>query len=245
MAAPRRFVIGDIHGCAKALRSLIQAISPGPDDELIFLGDYVDRGPNTRDAVQQIIDLQRVCRVIGLRGNHEIMLLGVVVHGLDGTAWLRNGGQATVASYGGSLLKIPQSHLDFFQRLEPYHETDESIFVHAGYDHDLPMREQGDDKTYWTHLSNPPPPPHQSGKRVYVGHTPQPTGSILDHGHLICIDTFCFGGGFLTALELGSHDIIQADRHGHLRRSPLSAVVDKMGQLRRLIGQSVRSPFAG
>ena len=69
----RRFAIGDIHGCAKALRSVIEAIDPQPEDEIVFLGDYVDRGPDSRDAVDQIIDLQTRTQVVALRGNHEIM----------------------------------------------------------------------------------------------------------------------------------------------------------------------------
>ena len=132
----RRYVIGDIHGCAKALRTLIENIDPTEEDELVFLGDYVDRGPNSRDVVQQIIDLRDQCKVIPLRGNHEIMLLGVVLGGLDDKVWLGNGGVSTVSSYGGSLKKIPIPHLDFFQSFQTYYETNESIFVHAGYDPD-------------------------------------------------------------------------------------------------------------
>ncbi len=113
----RRYVIGDIHGCAKALRTLIETIQPNEEDEVIFLGDYIDRGPNSRDVVQQILELQQRCKVIPLRGNHEIMLLGVVLGGLDETVWLENGGISTVSSYGGSLSKIPDKHLDFFQSL--------------------------------------------------------------------------------------------------------------------------------
>ena len=91
----RRFVIGDIHGCAKALRTLIETIAPRAEDELVFLGDYVDRGPDSRDVVDQVIDLHDRCRVVALRGNHEIMLMGVALGGLDDTVWLANGGKAT------------------------------------------------------------------------------------------------------------------------------------------------------
>ncbi|MEO9595099.1 metallophosphoesterase family protein, partial [Rhodopirellula bahusiensis] len=69
-----RHVIGDIHGCAKALRSMIQELAPTADDELIFLGDYIDRGPDSRDVVEQLITLQSTCKVVPLRGNHEWML---------------------------------------------------------------------------------------------------------------------------------------------------------------------------
>lgn len=135
----RRFAIGDIHGCAKALRTLIESIDPQTNDELVFLGDYVDRGPDSRDVVDQVIALHDRCRVVTLRGNHEIMLLGVTLGGLDDFVWLNNGGQATVASYGGCLSKIPARHLAFFQDLLPYHESSDAIFVHAGFDPQLAM----------------------------------------------------------------------------------------------------------
>ena len=167
----RRFVIGDVHGCAKALRTLIEKIAPCQDDELIFLGDYVDRGPDSRGVIDEILKLQQQCKVIALRGNHEIMLWGVAFGGLEQEIWLDAGGRATVASYGGSLKKIPDSHREFLKSLLPFYETNDAIFVHACYDARLPMDRQPDELRYWTHL-NSIPPPHFSGKRVYVGHTP-------------------------------------------------------------------------
>ena len=229
----RRFVIGDIHGCAKALRALIEAIAPDADDEIVFLGDYIDRGPNSRDVIHQVIELEQRCRVVALRGNHEIMLLGVVHRGLDDEAWLRSGGNTTITSYGGSLGKIPDTHMEFLRNLKRYHETEETIFVHAGYKHDRDMFSQDDMTMFWSHLSFPMPPPHQSGKRVIVGHTPQPSGEILDLGHLVCVDTYCFGGRFLTALNVDSGDVLQANYHGHLRRAPITVLVERLSRLRR------------
>lgn len=229
----RRFAIGDIHGCAKALRSLIEAISPDPDDEIVFVGDYIDRGPDSRDVIDQIISLSSRCKVVALRGNHELMLQGVVVGGLDDRVWLANGGQATVSSYGGSLSKIPADHIYFFRSLRPFYETETEIFVHAGYRPDCGMHATDEMTIYWAHLPLPLPPPHFSGKRVIVGHTPQPEGRVLDAGHLVCIDTYCFGGGCLTALDLGTGETLQTNRHGHLRRPPLisaAAGVKKMGR---------------
>ncbi len=216
----KRFVIGDIHGCAKALRTLIETVAPQCDDELIFLGDYVDRGPNSRDCIEQLIEIQTQCRTVMLRGNHEIMLMGVTIGGLNPKIWLTGGGMSTVSSYGGSLAKIPDRHLEFFQGLRPFYETPEEIFVHANYLPELPMPQQDDATIYWTHLTQPLPAPHISGRRVYVGHTPQINGHVLDVGHLLCLDTFCFGGGYLTAYDLDSGEVLQADRQGHMRRSP-------------------------
>lgn len=222
----RRFVIGDIHGCAKALDTLIESINPTSTDEIVFLGDYVDRGPNSRDVVKQVIELGKACRTVTLRGNHEIMLLGVALYGLDDKIWLGNGGNATLTSYGGKLSRIPDDHIEFFRGLRPYYETDDSIFVHAGYDPHLEMRHQDETALYWMHLGDPLPGPHVSGKRVYVGHTPQPSGTVLHADHLLGIDTYCFGGGFLTAYDVASGKCIQANRHGHLRKAPLKKLLD-------------------
>lgn len=233
----RRFVIGDIHGCAKALRSLLEIIDPQVDDELVFVGDYVDRGPDSRNVVDQLIALKDRCRVITLRGNHEIMLLGVAFGGLDSKVWLASGGLATVSSYGGSLAKISPQHIAFYQQLRPYYETDDCIFVHANYDADLPMSQQSDVDTYWTHLTKVMPAPHCSGKRVYVGHTPQPFGQILDNDHLVCVDTYCFGNGYLTALNVDTAATIQVDKHGHERRDPLAEFFEQIAAIKERLGR--------
>ncbi len=244
----RRFVIGDIHGCAKALRTLIETIDPQRDDELIFLGDYVDRGPNSRGVVNQLIELRSRCRLVTLRGNHEIMLMSVAFGGMDAKVWRKSGGLATISSYGGSLSKIPPKHIAFYQELRPYYETETEIFVHANYEFHLPMNQQQDTIIYWTHLAHVVPQPHCSGKRVFVGHTPQPFGQILDVGHLVCVDTYCFGDGYLTAMNLATGELIQADKHGHLRRDPLADFFEQMqsiwGRIKNLFGAKGDKPLA-
>ena len=216
-----RYVIGDVHGCAKALRSLHMALKLGSNDEVVFLGDYVDRGPNSKDVIEQLINLSQCCRVIALRGNHEVMLQAVVTHGSDDSIWMRSGGKATVVSYGGSITKIPSAHLEFFHGLRRCHETEQEIFVHAMYDPQQSIAAQSDELTYWTHLPHPLPVPHTSGKRVYVGHTPQPRGEVLWRAHLVGVDTYCFGGGYLSAVDLETGGVTQSDRHGHIRRVPI------------------------
>lgn len=240
----RQFAIGDIHGCAKALRSLIETIAPTADDELIFLGDYIDRGPDSKNVIDQILELQNRCRVIALRGNHEIMLMGVTA-GLDDTIWRNSGGHATLASYGGSLQKIPDDHIDFFRSLRAFYEVEESIFVHANYVHSVAMPLQDEATMFWKHLDFPLPLPHCSGKRVFLGHTPQPGGNVLDSGYFVCIDTYCFGGGYLTAIEPSTGETIQTDRHGHARRTPMRTIVDRFGRATRFLGskfQSIKRP---
>lgn len=239
----RRFAIGDIHGCGKALRSLIEEISPNQEDELVFLGDYVDRGPDSKDVVDQIVSLQDQCQVVALRGNHEIMFMGVALRGLDDQVWRANGGNATVTSYGGSLSKIPAQHYSFFQELLPYYETATSIFVHAGYHPLLKMHEQEDVTLYWSHLGYPLPGPHHSGKRVFIGHTPQGNGNVLDGGHIVCIDTYCFGGRYLTAFNVDTDEVIQVDYHGHVRRPSVLAMNGPLSKLASKFKSFVQSRF--
>ncbi len=240
----RRFVIGDIHGCAKALRTVIETINPERDDELIFLGDYVDRGPDSRNVVDQIIELQSRCRVVAVRGNHELMMLAIINRGLDDTVWLANGGRATITSYGGNLSKVPSSHLQFFSQLLPFYENEDTICVHAGYHPMLPMNEQEPGTLYWDHLASQLPPAHVSGKRVFIGHTPQPHGNVLDAGHLVCIDTYCFGGGFLTAFDLDSNHVIQVNYHGHLRRDGAALMAGGVRRMRNRLTAYIQQQWS-
>ena len=215
----RTIAIGDVHGCSAALDALIAAIRPRPDDTIVALGDYINRGPDTRGVLDRLIDLGRRCRLVPLLGNHDQMLLKAR-SGLHPTTWLGMGGLATLDSYGPGrdLDLIPDEHFEFLRGCHDFHETGTHIFVHANYYPDIPMAEQPVGMLRWESLRDMTPGPHESGKTVIVGHTPQKSGEGLDLGHLKCIDTFCHGGGWLTALEVGTEGVWQADRAGELRR---------------------------
>ncbi len=214
---PRTIAFGDIHGCLKAFETLLDVIAPTADDLLVLLGDYIDRGPDSRQVIQRVIDLDKQCRLVPLLGNHEVMLLEALKSLEYLVSWLGYGGQQTMDSYGGDPAQIPSEHLEFMRNCRPYHETDTHLFVHANYEHDRPLEHQPETTTLWTHLSQRVPPPHQSGKKVVVGHTPQISGDILDLGHLVCIDTNCYGNGWLTALDVDSGEVFQANRDGQIR----------------------------
>ena len=169
------------------------------------------------DVIQQVLELRERCHVVALRGNHEIMLLSVLRGELDALTWQRYGGLETIASYDGDLTTIDDEHREFLQGCRHYYETQRHLFMHANYMADLDLAEQPDQVLFWTHVSSVLPPRHRSGKTAVVGHTPQTEGEILDLGHLICIDTCCFAGGWLTALDVGTGEIWQADRLGRLR----------------------------
>ncbi len=219
----RTIAIGDIHGCDAALAALLEAVNPQPEDVVVTLGDYVDRGPNTRGVIDQLLGLTTRCQLVPLQGNHEIMMLQAVAvgsgHPMD--FWMECGGRATLASYGDSLHEIPEAHLRFLQSCRYFHTTERHAFIHANYYPELPWEDQPPFMAQWESLQSTTPGPHESGKTVLVGHTSQRTGEVLHLGHLICVDTYCYGGGWLTAYEVHTGEIWQANRNGVLRQSPL------------------------
>ena len=111
----RTIVFGDIHGCARALDALIEAIDPTTDDRLIMLGDYVDRGPDSCSVIQRLLSLGDRCQLVPLLGNHELMLLRALESFDQLVFWLGYGGQQTVDSYGGDPHEIPGEHIDFMR----------------------------------------------------------------------------------------------------------------------------------
>jgi serine/threonine protein phosphatase 1 len=186
----RMFVFGDIPGCSKALAALLDAIRPTQKDTLIFLG-ALDGG------------------------------------GSDLQFWLKFGGAEVLASYGcrdareiGSRhdlrALVPPLHIDFIKNCSDFYESPQHIFVHAYYDPVLPLARQKQSVLRWGTLPTVPEP-HCSGKIAIFGHTAQENGEILDQGCLKCIDTFCHGGGWLTALEVKTGQIWQANMAGELR----------------------------
>jgi serine/threonine protein phosphatase 1 len=212
----RIIAIGDIHGCAQALRRLVAEIQPTTSDLIVPLGDFVDRGPDSRDVVEQLLKLERQCQLVPLLGNHELMMLQALNDVASLRFWLECGGLATIESYGEGM-DIPETHVAFLQRCCRFVETDNFVFVHANYDARLPWERQPDRLLFWEHVFSQVPDRHRSGKPVIVGHTPQVSGEILDLGHLICIDTYCVGGGWLTALELETNTVWQVNKAGELR----------------------------
>ncbi len=217
---PRRTIaISDIHGCVTALRTLLETLAPASDDLIVPLGDYVDRGPDSRAVIEELLRLESCCKLRPLLGNHEEMML-MVLSGQTGPAsWLRYGGVDTLDSYGftGDLSVVPESHREFLRRCLDYVETDEHFFVHANYRADVPLSELDPEVLRWESLEIEMPGPHISGKTAVVGHTADQSGEILDVGYLKCIDTYCYGGQWLTALDVNSGQIWQANDAGQMR----------------------------
>lgn len=216
----RLIAIGDIHGCSDALEALLGAIKPQATDTIVTLGDYVDRGSNSKGVIDQLLELATHCRLIPLLGNHEEMMLQVVRDEEAPYRWMQCGGMDTLDSYGfsGDMSVIPETHRQFFDDLKEYHEEADCFFVHANYDPVLELCDQPPDLLRWVKLTEFVPPPHRNGKRAICGHTHDRGGEIFDVGHLTCLDTYCYGGGWLTAMEIRTGEIWQANRRGQLRK---------------------------
>ena len=217
----RQFAIGDIHGCLTSLQRLDHELAFGDGDTVVTLGDYVDRGPDSRGVIEFLLDLRKRCRLVALRGNHEIMML----RARDDRSWLLNwiacGGDSTLDSYGAAGFQdVPAAHWDFIAGTVRYCETEDDFFVHANALADLPLEDQPAFNLFWEHLGAVVSP-HVSGRRMICGHTRQKSGLPLDLGRAVCIDTNACGGGWLTCLETGSGMYWQANQQGDLRRGSL------------------------
>lgn len=235
----RLIAIGDVHGHLDLLDDLLNQINPSPEDQFVFLGDYIDRGPDSRGVIDGLIELQSLyTQTVFLRGNHEQMFLDALIDCLtiDGQTlaaqsrnwqgrldrervtnfgvFLRNGGEATLRSYGVEILQdddfhptrlilhgeITQRHIDFLLATQMYHQQGNYLFFHAGFDLVDPY------VMLWDRSLQGPP----TGKVLVIGHTPCPEYEPLISNDLIMLDTGAGHNGPLTAMDLMSGKTWQA-----------------------------------
>ena len=202
------FTIGDIHGCSKPLAELLEKIAPllTKDDTIIFIGDYIDRGPDSKGVIDIVLELRKKHkRVITLMGNHESMFMGAL-QGYGQKEFLRMGGEATLKSYGidkditkDFSANIPPDHLAFFLDLMPYWETEEYIFVHAGLQPGVHLTQQSPDWLFWAR-DEFIETTYDFKKKVIYGHTPFDTPKV--DSNKIGIDTGLVYGNTITCLIL-------------------------------------------
>jgi serine/threonine protein phosphatase 1 len=219
----RTLAIGDIHGCLRSLDALLKAINPGPDDLLVTLGDYVDRGPDSRGVLDRLVSLHATGRLLPLRGNHDLMMLHAREWEEAGPIWLACGGQSTLASYGAATLRpaelrrVPEAHWEFLEKAcVNWYETASHVFVHASLYPELALSDQPEAVLLWEKLAGPVC--HFSGKTVVCGHTRQIDGIPVDWGSTVCIDTGAYvEGGWLTGLDVAEGCYWQANESGQVR----------------------------
>ncbi len=236
--ASREFVIGDLHGCADELEVLLDALQPSQVDTLVFLGDYIDRGPNSAGVVERLLRLREEgVRCVFLKGNHEDMFLDFLgLGGHYGDAFLFNGGYATLDSYGvqrsaGTELaqQLPAAHRQFFLGLQLTYTTGNFLCVHAGINPLLPLEEQREEELLWIREEFLRCP-HRLGRIVLFGHTPQ-REVFVDLPYKIGLDTGLVYGNKLSCLELGEKELWQVERGGRkAKRRSLAEEFARAGQ---------------
>lgn len=216
----KKFAISDIHGCAASFQALLDLIGFSKADELYLLGDYIDRGPDSKGVIDNIWQLQQAgYHVRCLRGNHEQIMLDARHDFRHLSLWLTNGGDRALASFGAKqIADIPRKYIEWMDQLPYYFEVDEYILVHAGFRFDMP--DPFDEKhamiwqRNWYHRINQ----HWLKDRVIVhGHTPSKKEIIqqqlesLDALPALVIDNGCVynlpGLGNLIAMDLGNREL--------------------------------------
>ena len=204
-----------MHGCDVALESILDNVEIASNDTLVFLGDVVDRGPNSRRALDIILGLQNACDVVFVMGNHEEMMLDAL-SGRGTERWLRFGGASTLSSYGGDLANVPDTHRELLADAVQYWEDDANIGVHANLEPGVSLADQQPEWLRWQALTGMEFP-HFSGKRVLCGHSGIPNGLPAIGDGWVCLDTLAYAGGCLTCLNTETGAIYQAQQSGKFR----------------------------
>lgn len=218
-----RYAISDIHGCVKTFRFLVEErLQLQPTDQLFLLGDYIDRGPDSKGVIDFILDLQaKNYKVVTLMGNHEFLLLQAPESTQYLTTWLRNGGQATLQSFNAQqVLDIPARYIDFFKKLDYYLELPDYLLVHAGFNFKSANPFTDFESMIWIRHFEVKEKFTQ-GRRIVHGHTPTMASEILSSigppaSSVINIDGGCVyswppGLGKLVALNLDTLEVIMVD----------------------------------
>ena len=224
-----RYAIGDIHGCYKTLVKLIEEnLKVQKEDEIYFVGDYIDRGPGSRQVVDYLMQrIEQGYPFYLVRGNHEEMLIDAWVHQTTDhfMLWMLNGAEETLLSYNidyqrhvdeTCLNEFPEEHLDFFRKLPYYIELEDYIIVHAGIN--FRAGEPFKDTRSMVWCRDCKNDLKQSGNRTLVaGHTPTPLEKIRkrlrkNKPGIMNIDAGCVykayrDMGNLVALDLDNLDL--------------------------------------
>ncbi|MFC4618693.1 metallophosphoesterase family protein [Camelliibacillus cellulosilyticus] len=222
----RILVMSDIHGEYEKFEKLLKETAYNPsEDQLILLGDYVDRGPDARAVVEKVKEL-KAQGAIALKGNHEDMMEKAFADPTRINHWFINGGMETLKSYGYTfetdkdieqwvsepLIKNEtiEAHLAFINELGHFHETEDTIFVHGGVHPDTPVSETDPHILMW--IRDEFHKGYKGEKTVVFGHTP--TEAFHDSfdiyfgdNNIIGIDGGCVYGGQLNSLELPSKKV--------------------------------------
>lgn len=210
----RLFAIGDIHGDLDALKNLINFLDLQEDDHLIFLGDYVDRGPDSYGVIEYLLELDQHYKCHFILGNHEeIMLKTVEGDQRYARLWVEIGGNKTLLSYDSEsshsfARSIPSTHLSFLrEKCLPFYIQDSYIFTHASWDITRPAHKQDRNTLRYCFLKDSFLS-FNSKTSIICGHSSMATGRPMKRGNITCIDTIYTG--WLTAYDVTNECFYQA-----------------------------------
>lgn len=218
----RCFAIGDIHGHLTALDAVLKQLNLTANDQVIFLGDLIDRGHESKGVIDRIMQLQQQFGTQHIRvimGNHEEMLLISMQNTHYLKSWLKYGGREMLQSFDLSadlhgLYAFPRKYYDWIKQCEPFIESDDFIFTHASLTPNIPLKQQTADGLRWRFL-NAKDSPHCSGKLSICGHSSRENGRPYYQLGQVCIDTHIYGQkGCLTALQLDNFKTFHANQYG-------------------------------
>ena len=220
----RRIIIGDVHGHYDTLLTLLEKLAPNNDDEIYFLGDLIDRGPQSAQVVDFVIKNAYPC----LLGNHEQMLLNTLGLGeIDNhqlQAWLYSGGYKTLISYNH---KIPPEHIRWLKTLPSYLDLGDIWLVHGGVAPTIPLEEQTSQQMCWIRDEfHSIRQPYFPDKLIITGHTITFTfpgiapGKLVSGAGWLDIDTGVYHprSGWLTALDVIEQKVYQVQRQNQTVR---------------------------
>ena len=227
----RTFVIGDIHGGLKALEQVIDQLQLRLGDRLIFVGDYVDGWSQSAQVINYLLELEKVCPCIFIKGNHDIWCEKWLQTGIADNDWVFNGGQSTRDSYLSLTEETKARHLDFFNRMRNYYVDEQNrLFIHAGFssmhgpDKEPYESNYSWDRTLWEMAValNPlmPLDSRLYPKRlkhfyeIYIGHTPTLNYDVsvpMKGGNVWNVDTGAAFYGPLTAMNVDTREFWQSE----------------------------------
>lgn len=227
----RKLVIGDLHGGLRGLVQLLERIDLTPDDQLIFLGDYVDGWSDSANTVSYLIDLSRQNSCIFLRGNHDDLAHKWLEKGELNQKWLEHGGQSSIDAYRDFTEEQIEAHIEFYREMFNYYKDDENrLFVHAGFTNlhgpDYEYHETGYywDRTLWEMVLSLDeklekedqffPSRLQHFQEIYIGHTPVTRIGKTRPFHkanVWNVDTGAAFRGPISAIDVESKELFQSD----------------------------------
>lgn len=212
----RIIAIGDIHGCNNAFQKMLfEELQVTKEDAVYLVGDYIDRGPDSKGVIDTILSLQeKDFQIHCLRGNHEEMMMESLIDEDLYYRWLESGGEETLESFHiASFSEMPEKYVRFFDNTKYYFDTGDYIFVHAGLNFNLENILEDREAMLWNRNYNPVQPA-LGNKLLIHGHTPKPLEYILTQkGNCINIDAGCVytdeeGYGNLVAIILPQKEFV-------------------------------------